>query len=254
MANLPQKHPHLGIHLTDRALTPLITSARTQQQQQQQREALTALSRAALSAHEAASRLGLGSPQRVAVEHRDAGPVVLQSFMSASSASASPAPSSSSPASSRRAGHGRGGGGGGGGANGGGIVSGGYGGPRDQDDRNDPGREDGGDTATAADAKDENEDNDDNRDEERRTHDTLHNTTARLRQVQLGHDDYDNDDHNDREYEGRSEDGDGADVPPMLVGVVVAPSADEALGARRAAARLERVGREVQARWAEAAN
>ena len=251
MANLPQKHPHLGIHLTDRALTPLITSARPQQQQQQQqREALTALSRAALAAHEAASRLGLGSPQRVAVEHRDAGPVVLQSFMSASSASASPAPSSSSPASSRRAGRGRGGGGAG--ANGGGIVSGGDGGPRDQDDRNDTGREDGGDTATAADAKDENEDNDDDRDEERRTHDTLHNTTARLRQVQLGHDD--DDDHNDRGYEGRSEDGDGADVPPMLVGVVVAPSADEALGARRAAARLERVGREVQARWAEAAN
>jgi hypothetical protein len=37
----------------------------------------------------------------------------------------------------------------------------------------------------------------------------------------------------------------------MLVGLVVAPSADEALEARRLAARLERVGKQVQMRWAE---
>jgi hypothetical protein len=37
---------------------------------------------------------------------------------------------------------------------------------------------------------------------------------------------------------------------PMLVGVVVAGSADEAREARRAAGRLERVGREFQKEWA----
>lgn len=38
--------------------------------------------------------------------------------------------------------------------------------------------------------------------------------------------------------------------PPRLVGVVVAGSADQTKEARRAAARLERVGREFQREWA----
>lgn len=41
-----------------------------------------------------------------------------------------------------------------------------------------------------------------------------------------------------------------ANAPPMLLSTVVAPGADLALEARRAAARLERIGSEVQARWA----
>lgn len=40
------------------------------------------------------------------------------------------------------------------------------------------------------------------------------------------------------------------DAAPPLVGVVVAGSADESREARRASARLERVGREIQKEWA----
>ncbi|GKU01659.1 hypothetical protein FLAG1_03814 [Fusarium langsethiae] len=40
------------------------------------------------------------------------------------------------------------------------------------------------------------------------------------------------------------------DAAPPLIGVVVAGSADEAREARRASARLERVGREIQKEWA----
>ncbi|CEI66896.1 hypothetical protein FVEN_g8544 [Fusarium venenatum] len=40
------------------------------------------------------------------------------------------------------------------------------------------------------------------------------------------------------------------DAAPPLVGVVVAGSADEAREARRASARMERVGREIQKEWA----
>lgn len=40
------------------------------------------------------------------------------------------------------------------------------------------------------------------------------------------------------------------DAAPLLIGVVVAGSADEAREARRASARLERVGRDFQKEWA----
>lgn len=42
----------------------------------------------------------------------------------------------------------------------------------------------------------------------------------------------------------------GDEPAPTLIGVVVAGSADEAREARRAAGRLERVGREFQKEWA----
>ena len=42
---------------------------------------------------------------------------------------------------------------------------------------------------------------------------------------------------------------DDEDSPPRLVGVVVAGSADQTREARKAAARLERVGRDFQKDW-----
>lgn len=47
-----------------------------------------------------------------------------------------------------------------------------------------------------------------------------------------------------KDDEGRSE-----DAAPMLVGLVVAGSSEDAREARRAAARLERVGRQFQKEW-----
>ncbi|KAK8131463.1 hypothetical protein PG984_007901 [Apiospora sp. TS-2023a] len=77
MANLPSQHPSLAVHLADRTRTPLISSARSQQQAQ----ALSALTHSALLVHESAMRLGLGSPQRVMVEHTSNGPFLLHSFI-----------------------------------------------------------------------------------------------------------------------------------------------------------------------------
>lgn len=46
--------------------------------------------------------------------------------------------------------------------------------------------------------------------------------------------------------------GEDGHVPPMLLSTVVAPNPDLALEARRAAARLERVGSVLQSKWKEA--
>ncbi|ROV88950.1 hypothetical protein VPNG_10195 [Cytospora leucostoma] len=147
MASLPAQHPRLALHLTDRALTPLISSSpssltSTSQQRQQhphnntsrkqsypskrppvfstsppsdddadlsssptssstssptsaaataaaaaaarrseEESALTNLTSTALSAYDAAKRLGKGAPLRTMVEYPDAGLVVLHSYM-----------------------------------------------------------------------------------------------------------------------------------------------------------------------------
>ncbi|KAI0838669.1 hypothetical protein F5Y06DRAFT_41383 [Hypoxylon sp. FL0890] len=212
MANLPSQHPHLSLHLTDRALTPLITSSRTQPQL----EALTSLSHGALSAHESALRLGLGSPQRIMVEHADGGPVVLQSFLRAdthpatsttnTTATANPSSSSSTTA-------------------GGGATT--ANGQPSADEHNEPPSP----VSPTAEAS---------------------AVERRLQQLQLqGSNSVALDDPGATSPTLEPEEED-ANAPPMFVGLVVAPSADEARDARRAAARLERVGREIQARWAEA--
>ncbi|RYO94038.1 hypothetical protein DL762_000786 [Monosporascus cannonballus] len=231
MASLPAKHPNLSLHLTDRALTPLITSAHASAQQL---DALTSLSHTALSGHETASRLDLGVPQRVMVEHGGGGgPVLLQSFLSPSSSPSSastPTPGTAGDAGTDQA------------ATRPGTRANGA---------------DGGDTVTEDTAGGEGQgqgQGQGERERERTTHDTMSSTTtARLQRLQLqtqeeltagarvGDDD----------YSGDAEEEEGVNTPPMLVGVVVAPSADEALDARRAAAKLERVGRVVQARWAD---
>ncbi|KAH6652964.1 hypothetical protein BKA67DRAFT_659615 [Truncatella angustata] len=46
-------------------------------------------------------------------------------------------------------------------------------------------------------------------------------------------------------------DEDAANAPPLLLSTVIAPGSESVLDARRATSRLERVGKEVQARWAE---
>ncbi|KAI1389742.1 uncharacterized protein F4822DRAFT_428083 [Hypoxylon trugodes] len=201
MANLPSQHPTLSLHLSDRALTPLITSARTRPHL----ESLTSLSHGALSAHESALRLGLGAPQRVMVEHSGSGPVLLQSFMRAgpSSTTTNTATATANPSSSSS-------------------------------------------TAAAVAPNGQPTNLEDNDDDEPISPLEVSAVERRLQQLQL---------------QGSSsiideptiaEEEEDVNAPPMLIGIVVAPNADEARDARRAAARLERVGREIQTRWAEA--
>ncbi|KAI0095505.1 hypothetical protein F4814DRAFT_436293 [Daldinia grandis] len=194
MANLPSQHPHLSLHLTDRSLTPLITSA---PRSPTRLEALTSLSHAALSAHESASRLGLGAPLRVMVEHADSGPIVLQSFLRAD---ASPSPTSTTTTTN---------------------------------DTNPPST-----SASSSTAADPDPGPDPDPEPTNGTPTSI--VERRLQQLQL---------HSDA-VDGGPEPED-ANAPPMLISVVVAPSADEARDARRAAARLERVGRAIQAQWVE---
>lgn len=259
MAHLPSQHPDLALHLTDRALTPLITSSRAQKQL----GALTALSHTALSAHESALRLGLGAPQRIMVEHDEGGPVFLQTFLSPHTATMSTAvttslfphnnnnnnrnPSSTrdtnptepqpstSPSSSALDPNGTS--------------------SSQQNIRtpsqNNPRRQHQGALALAVENRNAaaasssstallrsgaypNDDDDDEEEEEER---------ERNRAMFLGND--------AAEISDEDSDEENPNTPAMLLGLVAAASSEDTLEARRAAARLERVGREIQGRWSE---
>ncbi|KAL0942771.1 uncharacterized protein CTRU02_200658 [Colletotrichum truncatum] len=188
MASLPSQHPSLALHLTDRALNPILTSAHSQTQL----EALTSLTTASLTAHSAANRFSLGPAQRIIVEHGPGSPVVLASFLngadalpnggetSASAAAAAAAKKNNTPSASRP------------------VSS-------------------GAATATIPTAES-----------------AVAANAARA----------DATSHTGKQGE------DAENAAPMLVGVVVAATGEEAMEARRAAGRLERVGREFQREWA----
>ncbi|KAM0520167.1 hypothetical protein ACHAPE_003447 [Trichoderma viride] len=174
MSNLPSQHPTLSLHLTDLALTPLITSSSSQSHL----ESLTKLTSSAITSQTTAQRANLGRPQRIMVEYPDSGAVVLQSYLDP-------------------------------------RESGGGGGVDHLSSEPEP------DSFSKYKYKDEHEHmaDDDDDSSSTRTPDTARPATV--------------DD----------------SVAPVLISVVVAATSDDAREARRAAARLERIGREFQREW-----
>ncbi|KFA62373.1 hypothetical protein S40285_06229 [Stachybotrys chlorohalonatus IBT 40285] len=88
MSSLPSQHPTVSLHLTDVALTPLITSSSSPSQL----ESLTSLAHSAINSQAAARRVNLGNPQRIMVEYPDRGSVVLQSYLDSRETSGSADP------------------------------------------------------------------------------------------------------------------------------------------------------------------
>jgi Family of unknown function (DUF5308) len=78
MTALPASHPRLAHHLSDPALTPLLSSATPSTSQF---AALGAFTTASIAAYESAKKLGLGLPQRIIIETSRDGPLVLHSCL-----------------------------------------------------------------------------------------------------------------------------------------------------------------------------
>ncbi|TPX10781.1 uncharacterized protein E0L32_008350 [Thyridium curvatum] len=108
MTSLPARHPRMALHLTDRALTPIISSSSSSPHSSSADDAsaLQALATTAFASHDTAQRLGLGPPTRLIVEYEPsspspspssptattttAGPIVLHSFLDPTADTASP--------------------------------------------------------------------------------------------------------------------------------------------------------------------
>lgn len=195
MTSLPYQHPTLSLHLSDRNLHPILTSAHSNTQL----EALTSLATTSLTAHSAAHRLALGHPQRLIVEHGPGHPVLLTTYLDPAAAASPkhhPAPSTaahSSPA----------------------VAV-----PVDELA-----------AMSLADAASDAQ-------EPPKHHESPSKSKSRP-----------------HTRDSVAPSAKSKDKPrknptaPMLVGIVVANTAEEALEARRAAVRLERVAREVQREW-----
>ncbi|KAH7407479.1 hypothetical protein BKA64DRAFT_418747 [Cadophora sp. MPI-SDFR-AT-0126] len=84
--NPPQTDP-FGLHVADRALNLILSSSQfsttqnTTSQSGRQLQSLSSLTTTAINAHDAALRLGLGTPLRIMVETQSSGPVVLTSYL-----------------------------------------------------------------------------------------------------------------------------------------------------------------------------
>lgn len=89
MANLSANHPTIALHISDRTLTPLLSSSQASQIDPDavtsQAQALQTLTQTSITAYETTRRLGLGVPQRLMIETANDGPVLLQSYMNPSS-------------------------------------------------------------------------------------------------------------------------------------------------------------------------
>ncbi|TLS25843.1 hypothetical protein PpBr36_07061 [Pyricularia pennisetigena] len=270
MATIPQLHPRLSLHLADRSLTPLISTSKTlatgggsggrnHEEQQKKQDALASLASTALTIHDAALHFGLGRPQRVLADY--GGPVMIQTFLdpaalrdeppstlptAAATAAATPNPAAVAPpgsgathlmphrplphrglsASSIRSAFSR-------------PTSSSTTGQRSQMD-GEGFRVNGSSPAPQVD-----------RAAYYGGQGFPNPAVAAAKTGHAAHDD-DHDDHDsndDADSMGSHKEDEDANSPPMLVGVVLSASAEDATDARRATARLEKIGREIQRRW-----
>jgi hypothetical protein len=263
MANPPassalsgQGSHNIAIHLADRALTPLISSSAASLAQAEvpllsssgpsnftgrsQAQSLTSLTTAAITAYDSAARLDLGLPQRILIETTSRGPVILHSYLNPQLRSSS-ASQQQRPVSSRSAaGAARD------------IVglaredlrpvsSGTTDGAQEQEARGDEAGEEQADGSSTVAEEDEEGRRSEEAGSERGkqlVNGTLHEDSGKKKADTPGIE--------APKGAQEGEDDPASVLPPLLVATVVAGSAAGTMEARRAAAKLERMGREFQ--------